>query len=349
MTRIKLSSLFVAAVAVSQLGATDCGQILTDPGFDLWCGDRLCYWTLEKGDIEQVPTWIDGDDGVDLVGPDVAISQMTAVNSWDTDCIRFEMLANVEETAEVMLEADVFGDGTIDWTGRIPTSSWDMVSLRIGIRGSYEGVLFRITKVGSGRAVLAQISAEVPPDDDPGCPSFVDIESRPLGASCLEGAECDSGLCAAFVCSTCAFDNECEAGDVCGRVDDGLTGLRDWRACMPAGERGNGDICFSGGECASAICVDQRCGECDAATACADGVTCEGGDWLPTFCDGEPRAAGEPCTHDSMCASAVCDGTPIGSCNEAGEPCSSDADCPALGDLTPGTCTLWAVARGTCQ
>lgn len=167
-----LSTLIVAVVAASQLGATDCGEIIDDPGFDHWCGDdRLCYWTTERGEIRRVPTWREGDDGVEFVGGDVAISQLTEVNSGDTDCIRFEFLADVSETAEVHLEADVFGDGTINWTERVPTSSWEKVTFLIGIRGWYEGILFRLTKVGDGRAVLAQISAE----EAEGCPTYVDV------------------------------------------------------------------------------------------------------------------------------------------------------------------------------
>ncbi len=177
MNRITLSTFVVTAAALSQLGAGECGEILTDPGFDLWCGDRLCYWELERGAIEQVPTWIEGDDGVDLVGDDVAISQVSGADWISTDCIRFEMLANVEETAEVMLEADLGNDGTIDWSGRIPTSSWERVSLRIGIDVPYAGVRFRITKVGRGRAVLAQISAETAAD----CPSSISERSRSDG------------------------------------------------------------------------------------------------------------------------------------------------------------------------
>lgn len=183
MKRIPIATLVFTAAAFSQLGATDCGEILEDPGFDLWCGDRLCYWQLERGEIAQVATWIEGDDGVELVGSDVAISQMTPLTSWDTDCVRFEMLANVEETAEVTLEADVYGDGTIDWSGRIPTSSWDKVSLRVGIRGDYQGVRFRLTKVGSGQAVLAQIAAETAED----CPSYIDPVSAPAAPALSPG------------------------------------------------------------------------------------------------------------------------------------------------------------------
>jgi len=169
-----LGPLLVIAVACSQLGATDCGEIIEDPGFDHWCGDdKLCYWTTERGEIRRVATWREGDDGAEFVGNDVAISQMTEVNSDDTDCIRFEFLADVEETAEVWLEADVFGDGTINWTERVPTSRWEKVTFLIGIRGWYDGILFRLTKVGSGRTVLAQISAETAE----GCPSYIDISS----------------------------------------------------------------------------------------------------------------------------------------------------------------------------
>ena len=39
-------------------------------GFDAWCGDRLCHWTLEKGEIRRVSTWHAGDDGVELVEPE---------------------------------------------------------------------------------------------------------------------------------------------------------------------------------------------------------------------------------------------------------------------------------------
>lgn len=172
--RTQFATLAVIAISCSQLGATDCGEIIEDPGFDHWCGDdRLCYWTTERGEIRRVATWREGDDGAEFVGNDVAISQMTEVTSYDTDCIRFEFLADVDETAEVTLEADVFGDGTINWSERVPTSSWEKVTFLIGIRGWYDGILFRLTKVGSGRTVLAQISAETAE----GCPSTIDVSS----------------------------------------------------------------------------------------------------------------------------------------------------------------------------
>jgi hypothetical protein len=162
-----LSTLVLIAAAGSQLGATDCGEIIEDPGFDLWCGDKLCSWELDRGDIEPTGTWHDDDDAVGLLGSDTAISQLTPVNSWDTSCIRFEMLANVDESTEVRLEADLYGDGSTEWSERIPTSNWDLVSFAIRVEGEYDGIRFRLTKNGEGTAVLARIAAYTATD----CPS----------------------------------------------------------------------------------------------------------------------------------------------------------------------------------
>ena len=48
--RNSYSILFVCAAA-SQLGATNCGEVLRDPGFDLWCGGDLCAWKVERGEF----------------------------------------------------------------------------------------------------------------------------------------------------------------------------------------------------------------------------------------------------------------------------------------------------------
>jgi len=344
-----LSTLVIALVAASQLGATDCGKIIQDPGFDHWCGDQLCYWKLERGAIERVPTWHDGDDGAELIGDDVAISQVTAVTSDDTHCIRFAMLADVEETAEVRLEADVFDDGTVDWSERIPTSSWEKVTFRIGLRGSYEGIKFRITKVGSGHATLAQIGADVP--DEGGCPSFVDITARPLGARCTLDTDCAGGICEEYVCSACRDDAACATGEVCGREDHAPGGRVDWHTCVAAASRAIGELCFAASECASGACDGGFCGECGGSVVCDGGAACEpvAGASIQ-MCDTGARALGEACASDVQCASGACAGTPVGFCDDWGLwPCYVDGECPVEGDLSPGTCTFMAVAGGTCQ
>src|SRR5580765_7181290 len=107
---MRIRSLLLLAVACTQLGATDCGQALKDTGFDLWCGDHLCDWKIERGDIKRVPTWNEGDPGVELIGLDAAIEQLSPVDSGDGDCLQFSMIANVDDTADVELNIDVFGD-----------------------------------------------------------------------------------------------------------------------------------------------------------------------------------------------------------------------------------------------
>lgn len=321
-------------IAATQLGATDCGEIIEDPGFDHWCGDRLCYWDIERGDIRRVATWHAGDDGAEFVGDDVAISQMTEVTSTDTDCIRFEMIADVEETAEVHLEVDVRGDGTIEWRERIPTAYFEKVSLRIGLAGPYEGVRFRLTKVGSGRAVLAHIGAEVADD---GCPSYVDVGVEPLGTFCYEeDVWCESNLCTGFVCSECE-DGSCADGELCGRAATGAL----YYSCVAAGSRAVGEPCFADGECTNGLCNDELCTECEGAGDCG-GAACVGVPGIHLArCDVTGRASGAPCVLDGDCASGACAGTPVGTCD--GHPCYDDSLCESQ------TCTFLAVAGGTCQ
>jgi hypothetical protein len=348
---MRLASLTLALVAVSQLGATDCGEIIADPGFDHWCGEQLCYWKLERGEIRRVPTWRAGDDGAELVGDDVAIAQLTAVTSIDTDCIRFEMLADIDETAEVRLEADVFDDGTVDWSERVPTADWERVTMRIGLRGSYEGIKFRITKVGDGHATVAQMAAEVAPDDEP-CPSFVDVGPRPLGARCAGGDDCGSGVCNAGVCSTCGSDADCGA-DVCGREDGAPGSRQDWHTCVAPASRELAELCFTDAECATGICNGTLCSECRDATSCGASGYCETMAPLPVeLCMPRAAPAGNLCVFDDQCVSpGGCVGAPLGVCRDwpLSIPCYDDGQCPVYGDGSPGECDLIAVSGGTCQ
>jgi hypothetical protein len=160
-------SLFITAVAISQMGATDCGNIITDPGFDLWCGQDLCNWQTERGEIRSVPTWDQADPGVELVGDDTAIAQLTSVNSFDGNCIKFDILVDVELGANVVLNVDVDGDGTVERSETIPTSNWAPLSFILPINGQYNNVRFEIAKTGDGKAVIAQIGAQT--YDGPEC------------------------------------------------------------------------------------------------------------------------------------------------------------------------------------
>src|SRR5258706_9723063 len=126
-----LTTTALVVVAASQLGATDCGQALRDPGYDLWCGQELCAWKVERGDVKRVPTWNEGDPGVELVGDDVAIEQLSPVDWLDGSCIEFDMISNVATDATVKLNVDVFGDGSLEYSTIVPTSNWKPLSFRL--------------------------------------------------------------------------------------------------------------------------------------------------------------------------------------------------------------------------
>ena len=52
------SAILLASLYLTQAGNKSCsGDLLNDSGFDLWCGDELCSWQVEKGTVEQAPTW----------------------------------------------------------------------------------------------------------------------------------------------------------------------------------------------------------------------------------------------------------------------------------------------------
>jgi hypothetical protein len=365
------TTFVLALAAFSQLGSTDCGQVVRDPGFDLWCGAGLCAWKIERGDIAKVPTWNKGDPGVELVGDDVAIEQLSPVTSSDGACLEFDLIANVDELAQVDLNVDVFGDGSVEHTEHIPTSNWKPLAFLLPIQGVYGGIRFELAKKGSGRAVLANIGAKIVKDCgglDPIVPA-----PAPNGAVCASASGCRSGICGGgflfeYVCVGCdGAAGQCSAGDVCGLGDPTSPVYGIPLECVPANARALGDNCLFGDECASGICNSGACSTCDASHACANGETC-GAAWAtpppppiysywhtPYVCspDAMARKAGEPCASDADCASGSCAGTPRMQCDD-GRSCATAADCPFGGSdtengLENGPCNTVGVQGGTCQ
>jgi hypothetical protein len=363
--KTKLSlALFVLPVAVSQMGATDCGQIIKDPGFDLWCGDRLCDWKTERGQIKQVPTWHAGDDGVELVGGDVAISQATFVNSGDGTCIEFSMLTNIASDAEVHLQFDVFGDGTVDHDERVPTAGWAPVSYKVLIAPPFNGVTFRLTKTGPGQAVLAEIKAEIS-GDCPGAP--IALPPRPNGGWCYAGADCASGTCNGVavpfgphpVCGGCASSADCAPGTACSVEDTVPPWLDPFQTCLPDGSRRLGEQCVGDGECSTGHCTGGVCSAC--VGTCADGRACRpvddgllagGGAWTPPTTCGPNQGDGIPgstCFTGADCLSGACAGTPLSICADDGRTCTSSVDCPVDQTLAHHACVAVGTPGGTCQ
>ena len=360
----------VAVVAVSQIGATDCGQVIKDPGFDLWCGDSLCAWKLERGDITRVPTWHEGDSGVSLDGSDTAIEQLASFNGGDGDCIVFDLVANVEDGAEVYLNVDVQGDGVLEMHERLPTSHWKPLSYAIAFKRPFDGVRFELAKTGSGAAVLAQIGATTSDK----CEGLTPLDPGPRknGASCDSGADCVSGICkpsptpvnqwATQVCMGCdPAQQTCGGGETCGLVEPVAPIYAIPVACEPPHGREVGELCLGNDDCASQICNHEissqygYCGGC-GILGCPTGQTCQQpwsidtgfgpqpfGPW--TCSNGKP---GDTCAADADCTSARCTGSVRKQCGD-GRACATRDDCPDASGLTPGACTTVGIQGGRCE
>lgn len=357
-----MKNLTTLALATSSFllltGYNACDPVIENNGFDLWCGDELCTWELEKGAIERVPTWHTGDYGVDFVGDAVAISQLRDIDSNDIDCLRFDLVARAEETATMTLELDFYDDGVIDVVKQIPTSDFAKVSYLVRMPAVYQGIRFRVAKTGTGRAVLAQIYAE----SASGCtdPAPV-LGARPLGAWCDGALDCTSSVCATVsqglgsgqVCSACDSASDCGAGQTCGVLST-QTFVGFHRACVPEADKILGLRCEVAAECASGICEQGLCASCESSLDCGAGQctarepTEETGLWLaPRQCDPGAGGAssGDECLIDADCSSARCAGNgDLRVCELDGRTCEDGTDCPEeLRCLTVGT------AGGTCQ
>ena len=154
--------LCLALVGITMLsGTSSCDDdLLHDPGFDMWCGDELCAWTVEYGAIEKVATWHELDEGALLHGPRTSITQYADITDMDADCIYFSLLADAGDDATLILELDFLGDGTIEYSHEIPADDWESVGYHITPPEHYRGVRFHVRMEGTGRAVIAQVRAQ---------------------------------------------------------------------------------------------------------------------------------------------------------------------------------------------
>jgi hypothetical protein len=368
--KTKASVFVLAVVAASQVGATDCGQIISDPGFDLWCGDSLCVWKLERGNVAEVPTWNEGDPGVQLLGSNTAIEQLTSVTSTDTSCIAFTLLSNIDLESQVVLNVDVNGDGSVEKSFQLPTTAWKPVQLLVAIQGVYAGVRFELAKTGDGSAVLADIDAEVSTACDASLPAIVPGPA-PLGAPCLGSDTCASGICdlpapnlpgngvSWFGIGNCGGcdGSSCGSGQACG-VGPAFSPVEAVPlVCVAAASKPFGALCAVDDECVTGICTAGACSTCrDPDHACTAGIACAQEysttlvQYAPFLCGPGSKTAGSgaACSSGDDCASGVCNGTAYSQCFD-GRPCTSESDCVADDQLASGDCTVSGVLGGTCE
>ncbi len=356
-------------LALASIGATkSCsGDLLGDPSFDLWCGDTLCNWEVEAGRVEKVATWHPSDAGASLVGGVVAISQYADATARDADCIRFDLTGDVDEGVQLSIEMDFYDDGIVEVSHPMTTDDYQEVSYVVTAPDQFDGIRFRIRKVGDGRAVLAQVRARAV--EQTSCPADPPEVTIPDGRECSSDSFCQSGHCSDVPLVSSFGDpqsigicSECDSNDDCG---DGLIGGVAWdpesfygeRVCRaPAGDRPLGVACARDAECGSGVCTDGQCSECDGACdtgACARHDAGDGdadASVMPYTCDpgGGARATGEGCLADADCASGSCQSDAlVRICDPDGRPCEGDADCP-FAELG-GACVTIGAADGVCE
>jgi hypothetical protein len=349
---MRITQLLVVALAASQAGASTCGgEITRDPGFDLWCGEALCAWKLERGEAVRAPTWHAGDAGVELRALG-AIEQFTPVDDADGTCIRFDLIADVDETAQVELGVDIYGDGTVERTFPIARDPWRPQAFRFAVAPPFTGIRFELAQRGPGHAVIARMRAQVIADGCAGLP-VLDGGPAPLGARCEVADDCASAQCVDDFfgngqCTGCSGAAPCTGGEVCGYAEPGPPERRVPIDCVDAGARVIGEQCLIDAECGSGICTSGVCSTCGPRRGCASCAQAYPNG--PSLCSpGAGQAAsGAPCASDSDCASGACTGPPRRQCTD-GRRCASDASCPVGADLVPGPCSAVGVQGGSCR
>jgi hypothetical protein len=183
-------------------------------------------------------------------------------------------------------------------------------------------------------------------------------EPKALGATCLAGVECESGLCADGVCCNATCAGACVSCAVAGHV--GMCWPTPAGAADPHGtcavtspaSCGRDGTCDGVGGCANyavgTVCGATACREHTyTTTARCNGVgTCvrTSVDCAPFVCDGPTGQCLTSCATDQDCAGQVCVN---GSCGVKEQACAADGECPS-GFCSQGVCCQ-SRCNGACQ
>ena len=260
-----LRSLVVGSLALaSGLLFVACDDVLADPTFKTWCGDKLCSWSLDSGSIRRAPTWHKNDLGVELVDPIGGTTQISQKTDRQPKCLEIIMVADVDPAAQVGLGLEFNADGSIEFQQPIVASGFHEVKTQVTPPAAYQGIRFTITKRGAGRAVLAQI--RVKEVDNCTAPPIV-LRDQRLGTQCSGAAadECLSKVCNGGRCAECRSESECGVGETCeARKAPYLVsafGTALPTQCSPGrGLHTPGDECLADDDCTSGACDGEEIG-----------------------------------------------------------------------------------------
>lgn len=299
---------------------TSCGpeEAIRDPSFQLWCGDRLCEWELESGEIDRIPTWHEQELGLRFASRDTAISQKLDIDPGA--CLFFRILADVSPAANFRLEFDVLDDGVVDQSQRIAVRRFQAVEFIDLVPMWTDQVRLRLI-ADTGSVRIAQIRAQAIARSECGLRDPIEVPDRPLGAGCVEGRQCASEICSRNVCTLCANDSDCSEGEVCNRVlAEAGSPLSSHQACVPKGSVAQGEPCTTSEACERGVCALGRCG-CDDETLCPEGDICGTDEAGRHLCESPGQETfGERCSIDAECREGTC-------CQGVCSLCCSDADC----------------------
>ncbi|HEY6560373.1 MAG TPA: dickkopf-related protein [Polyangiaceae bacterium] len=290
-----MKSRHVILLTLGAFAVIACDELVSDPTFDTWCGDQLCDWQVETGSVSRAKTWHSGDDGVELVGSPVSLSQQLRTSSGE---MTLRIAADLDASANVAIEIDLGDDGALDYSNVIPAGPpWSVQSMTIDLPRSDRRTRLRIHKRGSGKARIGRLSLEsgslfgpavdvfLQPCESPAtCPTaFCDLQAANQtgfcsfcrsDTDCAQDRYCDRGPDAELpgscvvrpVESGCTRDEDCPEGTICGA--DGL----DQIALSRLGSAAR-DLLTEFGECKAlaSVAVDHAC---RADRECSSGICC---------------------------------------------------------------------------
>jgi Cys-rich repeat protein len=243
-----------AALLSLLLAGNTCGDgVVQNPHFELWCGETICGWTVDQGEIQRTSTWHESDFGVSLQGEVVRLSQLNEVDK--PTCLKFDLLSSFGSGVEMYVEMDFDDNGTTEYSQPIAQGQWQRSVYTVTAPTWYENVRFIVRKLGDGPAVIARSQVRAS-HDCLGAP--LNSTDRPLGAECEDAAQCAAGHCYAnsgfaartlssgTTCGECSDNSDCPSGQIC-------SGNTPWRSgvssgCSEPGSKGLGNRCTTNAE-----------------------------------------------------------------------------------------------------
>jgi hypothetical protein len=80
----------------------------------LWCGDKLCRWSVETGQARPEATWSTLDPDVRLSGTLARLSRLDPIPTGIPLCVQFGLNVNTPAGTSVRLDVDLGDDGSVE-------------------------------------------------------------------------------------------------------------------------------------------------------------------------------------------------------------------------------------------